>query len=171
MHWAVHGQTAAEVVHRRADASQPNMGLTSWSGDRPRKADIATAKNYLTEDEIQALNLIVSAYLDFAELQASSRKPMYMADWIRKLDDFIRLSDREILTHAGKISHDTAVAKAEAEFDKFRMAQAAFPLPVDRHFEQTLDESERLEQQPKSLPQPKPEEPKKKPGRRKKGGS
>ena len=103
------------------------MGLTSWSGDRPRKADVATAKNYLTEDEIQALNLIVSAYLDFAELQAHSRKPMYMADWIRKLDDFIRLSDREILTHAGKISHDTAVAKAEAEFDKFRTAQAALP--------------------------------------------
>ncbi len=168
MHWAVHGQTAAEVVHRRADASKPNMGLTSWSGGHPRKADVATAKNYLTEDEIQALNLIVSAYLDFAELQAHSRKPMYMADWIRKLDDFIRLSDREILTHAGKISHDTAVAKAEAEFDKFRTAQAALPQPVDRHFEQTLDELERLERQPKSLPQSKPEEPKKKPGRRKK---
>lgn len=96
--WAVHGQTAAEVVHRRADASKPNMGLPSWSGDRPRKTDVATAKNYLSEDEIQALNLIVSAYLDFAELQAHSRKPMYMADWIRKLDDFIRLSDRAILT-------------------------------------------------------------------------
>jgi hypothetical protein len=169
MHWAAHGETAAEVVHRRADASKPNMGLTSWSGALPRKADVATAKNYLTEDEIQALNLIVSAYLDFAELQAHSRKPMYMADWIRKLDDFIRLSDREILTHAGKISHEAAVAKAEAEFDKFRTAQAALPQPVDRHFEQTLDQLERLEGQPKSLPEPKPKEPKKKPGRRKKG--
>jgi hypothetical protein len=147
------------------------MGLTSWSGDRPRKADVATAKNYLTEDEIQALNLIVSAYLDFAELQAHGRKPMYMADWIRKLDDFIRLSDREILTHAGKISHEAAVAKAEAEFDTFRTAQAALPPPVDRHFEQTLDQLARLERQPKSLPQPKPEEPKRKPGRRKNGGS
>ncbi len=171
MHWAAHGETAAEVVHRRADASKPNMGLTSWSGSRPRKADVATAKNYLTEDEIQALNLIVSAYLDFAELQARSRKPMYMADWIRKLDDFIRLSDREILTHAGKISHDAAVAKAEAEFDKFRTVQAALPQPVDRHFEQTLDQLERLEGQPKALPEPKPEGSKKKPGRRKKGES
>ena len=168
MHWAAHGQTAAEVVHRRADASKPNMGLTSWAGTRPRKPDVTTAKNYLTEDEIQALNLIVSAYLDFAELQARSRKPMYMADWIRKLDDFIRLSDREILTHAGKITHDAAVAKAEAEFDKFRAAQAALPQPVDRHFEQTLDELERLQGESKVLPQPKPEEPKKKSGRRKK---
>jgi hypothetical protein len=84
MHWAVHGQTAAELVHRRADASKPNMGLTCWASDRPRKTDVGTAKNYLTEEEIQALNLIVSAYLDFAELQARSRKPMYMtgfASW------------------------------------------------------------------------------------------
>ncbi len=166
MHWAVHGQTAAEVVHRRADARKPNMGLTSWSGDRPCKADVGTAKNYLAEDEIQALNLIVSAYLDFAELQARTRKPMYMADWIRKLDDFIRLSDREILTHAGLVSHDTAVAKAEAELAKFRAAQAALPQPVDRHFEQTLGELEMLEGESKTLPEPKPDEPKKKLGRK-----
>ena len=100
IHWAAHGHTAAEIVHRRADASQPNMGLTSWTADKPRKTDIAVAKNYLNEDEIKTLNLIVSAYLDFAELQALNRKPMYMADWIRKLDDFLRLSDRDILTHA-----------------------------------------------------------------------
>jgi len=98
MHWAVHGQTAAEVVAARADASQPNMGLTSWVGERPRKADAAIAKNYLREEELAALNRIVMAYIEFAELQALDRKPMYMADWIRKLDDFLKLSEREILS-------------------------------------------------------------------------
>jgi hypothetical protein len=161
MHWAAHGQTAAEVVHRRADACKPNMGLTSWSGSRPRKVDVSIAKNYLTEEEIRALNLIVSAYLDFAELQARSRKPMYMADWIRKLDDFIRLSDREILTHAGLISHDAAVAKAEAEFARFRETGAALPQPVDQHFERTLGELERLEGEAKTLPEPRPDKPRK----------
>ena len=171
IHWAVHGKTAAEVVHERADATKPNMGLTSMAGDRPRKTDVTIAKNYLTEDEIQALNLIVSAYLDFAELQARTRKPMYMADWIRKLDDFIRLTDREILTHAGQISHDAAVAKAEAELAKFREAQSALPQPVDRHFEQTLGELEKIEGESKALPGPKAAEVKKKPGRKKKGGA
>ena len=88
MHWAAHGQTAAEVIHRRADATQPHMGLTSWAGDRPRKTDISIAKNYLNQEEIESFNLIVSAYLDFAELQARNRQPMHMADWITKLDDF-----------------------------------------------------------------------------------
>lgn len=166
MHWAAHGQTAAEVVHRRADATKPNMGLTSWAGDRPRKTDVSTAKNYLNEEEIKALNLIVSAYLDFAELQAQTRKPMYMTDWIRKLDDFIRLTDREILTHAGQVSHETAKAKAEAEFDKYRTAQAALPQAVDRHFEQSLEELERLEGDAKSLPELKSEKPKKSAGRK-----
>ncbi len=168
MHWAVHGQTAAEVVHLRADATRPNMGLTTWAGDRPRKTDVGTAKNYLSEEEIKALNLIVTAYLDFAELQAHGRKPMYMADWIRKLDDFIRLSDREILTHAGKVSHDDAQAKAEAEFDKYRAAQAALPQPVDRHFEQTLGELEKLEGEAKALPEPQVDHARTRPGRRKK---
>jgi hypothetical protein len=152
MHWAAHGHTAAEVIHGRADASQPHMGLTSWAGDRPRKPDVGIAKNYLGATEIDALNRIVTAYLEFAELQALNRRPMYMADWIDKLDDFLRLSDREILTHAGKISHDEALAKAEAEFDKYRHAQAALPQPVDQHFEQTLDDLEKLEQRRKALP-------------------
>lgn len=145
MHWAIHGQTAAEVIHRRADASKPNMGLTSWTGDRPRKGDVTVAKNYLTEEEIKALNLIVSAYLDFAELQAMNRRPMTMDQWIAKLDDFLRLTDREILTHAGRISHDAAVAKAGAEFEKYREAQTALPQPVDEHFEEAIKEVKRLE--------------------------
>lgn len=165
MHWATHGQTAAEVIHRRADASKPHMGLTSWAGDRPRKSDVSIAKNYLNQEEIEALNLIVSAYLDFAELQARSRRPMHMADWIAKLDDFLRLSDRDILTHAGKISHEQAVEKAEIEFEIYRQAQAALPAPVDQHFEQTLEELKRLEQKKKALPKPKKKPTKKKPKR------
>jgi hypothetical protein len=152
MHWAVHGQTAAEVIHRRADASQPHMGLTSWAGDRPRKTDVSIAKNYLNVEELDALNRIVTAYLEFAELQALNRRPMYMADWIAKLDDFLRLSDRDILTHAGRISHEDAVVKAEIEFEKYRQAQAALPQPVDRHFDQTLDELKRIEHQKPAKP-------------------
>ncbi len=145
IHWAAHGHTAAEIVHRRADATQPNMGLTTWAGDRPRKADVSIAKNYLNDEELKALNLIVSAYLDFAELQALSRKPMYMNDWLGKLDAFLRLTERGILTHAGRISHDTAVAKAETEYESFRKIQATLPQPVDQHFEETLDELKKLE--------------------------
>lgn len=165
MHWAAHGHTAAEIVHGRADASQPHMGLTSWTGDRPRKADVGIAKNYLNQEEIEALNLIVSAYLDFAELQARSRRPMHMADWISKLDDFLRLSDREILTHAGKISHEDAVTKAELEFDRYRQAQAALPQPVDQQFEQSLEQLEQIEQQklPKQKKEPKKKSTKKQP--------
>jgi hypothetical protein len=145
MHWAIVGQTAAEIVHSRASAAKPQMGLTSWAGDRPRKGDVGVAKNYLNEDEIKALNLIVSAYLDFAELQAVTRKPMYMADWIRKLDDFIRLGDREILAHAGAVSHEVAQLKAEAEYETFRVAQAALPQPVDGHFDASLKELKEIE--------------------------
>jgi len=147
MHWAAHGHTAAEIVHRRADAAQPQMGLTAWSGDRPRKSDISIAKNYLAADEIEALNRIVTAYLEFAELQAINRKPMTMAGWIAKLDDFLKLSDREILQHAGKISHEDAQAKAEAQFALYRQQQNAMPQRVDEHFEQTLEELKRIEDQ------------------------
>ena len=149
MHWAAHGHTAAEVIHLRADASQPNMGLTTWDGNRPRKTDVSIAKNYLQQDEIEALNRIVTAYLEFAELQALNRKPMTMVDWITKLDDFLKLSDREILTHAGKISHDAAKEKAEAEFVRFKAQQAALPQPVDEHFAQSLDELKKIETQAK----------------------
>ncbi|MFN8049806.1 MAG: virulence RhuM family protein [Ancrocorticia sp.] len=164
MHWAISGQTAAEIVHARADASKPLMGLTSHSGSKPKKADVSIAKNYLNEEELKALNLMVSAYLDFAELQAMNRKPMFMADWITKLDDFIRMTDRQILSHAGKVSHETARLKAEAEYDKFRAAQDALPQPVDRHFEEVIDEVKRLEAPPPPAPKAT------KPGRKKKDG-
>ena len=152
MHWAAHGHTAAEIVHRRADASQPNMGLTAWAADRPRKADVGIAKNYLSAEEIEALNRIVTAYLEFAELQAMNRQSMHMADWIGKLDDFLKLSDRDILTHAGRISHEDAKEKAEAQFADYRRQQAALPQPVDEDFDRTLDELKQIEQQAKKKP-------------------
>jgi hypothetical protein len=152
MHWAAHGHTAAEVIVARADATKPNMGLASWTGDSPRKTDTAIAKNYLGAEELEALNRIVTAYLEFAELQAMGRKPMYMADWISKLDDFLKLSDREILRHAGKISHDDAVAKAELEYERFAGARAALPAPVEKHFEQAIRDVKRLEKARPSKP-------------------
>ena len=103
----------------------------------------------MQQDEIEALNRIVTAYLEFAELQALNRKPMSMVDWITKLDDFLKLSDREILTNAGKISHDAAKEKAEAEFVRFKAQQAALPQPVDEHFAQSLDELKKIESQAK----------------------
>jgi hypothetical protein len=145
MHWAVHGQTAAEVIAARVDSTKPNMGLTSWTGERLRKADVSIAKNYLDHDELDALNRIVTAYLEFAELQAMNRKPMYMKDWIAKLDDFLRLSDREILTHAGPVSHEDAVAKAELEYNRFATERRALPSPVEKHFEEAVQEVKKLE--------------------------
>lgn len=145
MHWAAHGHTAAEVIAARADAEKPNMGLLSWSGDSVRKSDVAIAKNYLDGEELDALNRIVTAYLEFAELQAKTRKAMYMADWIRKLDDFLRLSEREILTHAGRISHEAAVARAESEYDRFAAARTALPNPVDVHFAEAMQQMDQLD--------------------------
>ena len=144
IHWAAHGQTAAEVIAARADADVPNMGLTSWSGAKPRCGDVIIAKNYLNPEEIETLNLIVTAYLDFAELQARSRKPMTMEDWISKLDDFLRLSDRELLTHAGSVSHMAAVAKAQEEYAKFRVIEDIKPKAVDTHFEAVVEQAKKL---------------------------
>jgi len=144
MHWAAHGQTAAELISARADAGKPHMGLTSWTGSRPRKEDVSTAKNYLTAEELDALNRIVTAYLEFAELQAKQRKAMTMRDWITKLDDFLRLSEREILTHAGKVSHELAVAKAEAEFAKYRVLEDAKASLVEQQLEDAVEKFKQL---------------------------
>ncbi len=119
LHWAITGQTAAEIVHRRANADKPNMGLTSWRGQKVRKGDVAIAKNYLAEDELRALNNLVEQYLLFAEGQAMRRITMHMADWIAKLNDFLTLNDRAILDHAGRISHKMAKELAEGEYDAF----------------------------------------------------
>lgn len=142
MHWASHGHTAAELIALRADASKPHAGLLSWAaapqGGSPRKTDMVVAKNYLTEDELQVLNRIVSAYLEFAELQALERKPMTMAQWLAKLDDFLRLSGREILTHAGRITAEAAQNKAGAAFEVYRQQQLAVPSRAEQDFEAAL---------------------------------
>jgi hypothetical protein len=135
VHWAITGKTAAEIIHDRVDAKKPNLGLTNWRGATIRKNDVAIAKNYLTEPELAALNNLVEQYLIFAEGQAMRRIPMHMADWVKKLDAFLTLNDRNILTHAGRISHELAQAKAESEFDKFKSLTAAEPRPVDAAFD------------------------------------
>ncbi|HOQ43195.1 MAG TPA: virulence RhuM family protein [Smithellaceae bacterium] len=146
MHWAAHGHTAAEIIAARADARKPHMGLTSWAGARPTQEDIEVAKNYLTAEELDTLNRIVTMYLDFAELQALSRRPMYMKDWIAKLDEFLKVSERDILTHAGRVSHEAALEKARIEYEKFRKRALKEPSPVERHFIEAVKEVKKLEQ-------------------------
>ena len=119
MHWAITGQTAAEIISDRANHSKPNMGLTSWRGPKVRKQDVVVAKNYLNEEELLALNNLVEQYLVFAEGQAMRRIAMHMGDWLTKLDGFLSLNDRDILEHAGKISHKIARELAETEYDRF----------------------------------------------------
>jgi hypothetical protein len=149
IHWAAHGHTAAEVISARADSAKPNMGLTAWTGSRPRMSDIGIAKNYLGLEEIEALNLIVSLYLDFAELQAKSRRPMTMRDWVAKLDAFLRLSERDILTHAGHVSHDDALAKAQREYEKFRALEDVRPTAVEADFEAAVKKVKELQAAPR----------------------
>ena len=134
MHFSAHGHTAAEVIYERADAEKDFMGLTSWTGPLPRRTDAEIAKNDLSADEVDTLNRIVNLYLEFAELQAKAHIPMYMKDWVQKLDDFLRLSNRELLTHAGKISAEIAKQKADAEYDKFRERTKYELSPVEIHF-------------------------------------
>ncbi len=129
VHWAITGQTAAEIFHGRVDAAKPNLGLTNWRGAVIRKPDVAIAKNYLTEPELAALNNLVEQYLIFAQGQAMRRVPMHMTDWIKKLDAFLTLNERDILTHAGRISHEMALAKAETEYEKFRRLENVKPRP------------------------------------------
>lgn len=132
VHFAIHGQTAAELITTRANSSQPNMGLTTWEGERIRKADVSIAKNYLNADELRALNNLAEQYLIFAEGQATRRIAMTMQDWLNKLEGFLTLNDREILQGAGKVTAELAKSHAEQEFDKFRVLD-------DQHFESDFD--------------------------------
>lgn len=142
MHWAAHGHTAAELINLRADANLPNMGLLTWNsaskGGPIRKTDVGIAKNYLNEEELGTLNRIVNAYIEIAELQAQARKPMTMADWVGRLDDFLRMTERDVLTHAGKVAAAVAHAKAESEFEQFRMRQLAHPTQVEQDFDAAI---------------------------------
>ncbi|MGL4942153.1 MAG: virulence RhuM family protein [Thermoguttaceae bacterium] len=138
MHWAITGKTAAEIVHTRADSAKPNMGLTSWRGVKVRKSDVVIAKNYLTEEELAALNNLVEQYLVFAEGQAMRRVPMQMSDWLKKLNDFLTINDRDILTHAGHISHDLAKERAESEYDQFHCNRIRQTDAEDSEFEKSV---------------------------------
>ena len=123
LHWAIAGKTASEIVTERADSSKQNMGLTTWRGDKIRKSDVSIAKNYLNEKELSELNNLVEQYLIFAQGQAQRRVPMYMKNWIEKLNGFLSLNDREILQNAGSISHELAKENAEKEYVKFKNQQ------------------------------------------------
>lgn len=154
LHFAAHGHTAAELIAARADASKPNMGLTSFAGVAPRKAEVMVAKNYLAPEEVDEMNRIVSAYLEFAELQATNRRPMYMADWTSKLDGFLKLSERDVLRHTGTVTRDDAEAKAAAEYSLFHAARAkaALPSPVEQHFEAAVREVALIAKERSQLP-------------------
>jgi len=119
-HYAVHGHTAAEIISMRADSKKPMMGLSNFKGKYITTGDVKIAKNYLSEKELKQLNLIVSLYLDFAELQATNERPMKMAEWVRKLDEFLKLSEKKLLQNAGKVSTEKASEKAESEFAKYK---------------------------------------------------
>ena len=144
LHWAIHGHTAAEVVYERIDADKPNIGLTTWKnapGGPIRKSDVTVAKNFLDENELRELNRVVTMYLDYAEDQARLHIPMMMADWAEKLDDFLRFTRRNVLTHAGKISHKLMAEKAHREFDKYdqvrRIEADRMPSDFDKFVEET----------------------------------
>lgn len=143
MHYSVHGHTAAEIIYERADAEKDFMGLTTWSGAMPTKPEAEITKNYLTHEEVKSLNRIVSLYLDFAEMQAEEHRPMYMKDWINILDDFLRISRKDILTHAGKISAKLAKEKADQEYDKFKERTKNNLSPVEIHFLENFEREQK----------------------------
>lgn len=145
MHWAAHQHTAAEIVYQRADAEKENMGLTSWEGKKIKRSDTEIAKNYLTQTELDALNKIVSAYLDIAEVRALAHEPMYMKDWLETIDDYLKMTRRDILTTKGRVTHKQAIDKAHAEYEKYRKKQDELLSPVERHFIESIKELEALE--------------------------
>lgn len=141
MHWAAHGQTAAEVVYSRIDAAKPFLGLTNFKGTQPTQQEIAIAKNYLNEQELNVLNRMVTAYLEVAELQALNRKPMYMQDWLQRVDDFLKMTGNDILTHAGTISHQQALNKAKEEYTSYKESLKNELSKVEQDFVQHLEQT------------------------------
>jgi len=143
LHWAAHGNTAAEIIFQRANAQLPFMGMTAFKGKKPTKQEISVAKNYLKEDELALLNRLVSAYLDIAEINAMQQRPMYMKDWIEVLDGFIKMSRQDVLTHAGQISADLAQKKALAEYDSYRSKAADELSEVEIQFIASIENAEK----------------------------
>ena len=144
VHWAITGKTAAEIISERADSSKLNMGLTNWRGAKPRKDDVVIAKNYLNEEELSALNNLVEQYLIFAQGQAMRRIPMYMRDWVSKLNGFLKLNDREILENAGRISHELAKELAEKEYDEYYKKIIETPSKADGDFDKFANKTTKL---------------------------
>ena len=145
MHWAAHKHTAAEVIYQRADADKDNMGLTTWSGNHIKRSDVEVAKNYLDEKELDALNKIVTAYLDIAEVHALNQEPMYMKDWLETIDDYLRMTRRDILTTKGKVTHQQALEKAHSEYEKYKRNQEYILSPVECHFLESIGELDKLD--------------------------
>ena len=144
MHWAAHKHTAAEVIYERADAEKENMGLTSWEHNEIRRSDVEVAKNYLTEQELDALNKIVTAYLDIAEVHALNKEPMYMKDWLETIDDYLKMTRRDILTSSGHISHKQAIEKAHSEYDKYKNRLDNTLSPVEEDFIESIGMLEQI---------------------------
>lgn len=145
MHWAAHRHTAAEVIFERADSEKEFMGLTSWHGEFPERTDVEIAKNYLSREELEILERLVSAYLDIAELRAMNREPMYMKDWIETIDDYLKMTRRDILTHKGKISHRQALEKAHKEYEKYSEKTNRHLSAVERHYLEAISTLEGIE--------------------------
>ncbi|MFV8347491.1 virulence RhuM family protein [Flavobacterium sp. ZB4P13] len=143
MHWAAHGQTAAEVIYSRIDARTLNLGLTHFKGEKPTLQDVEIAKNYLNEQELNILNRTVSAYLELAELQALNQKPMYMKDWVERLDSFLKMTGQEILSHSGKISHQEAIEKANKEYNKYKELTKNQLSQVEKDFIKQIEATEK----------------------------
>jgi hypothetical protein len=141
IHWAAHGHTAAEIIFQRIDAKKPNLGLTHIKGNKPTKQEIEIAKNYLNEDELMVLNRMVTAYLELAELQALNRKPMYMKDWIERLDDFVKITGNTILQNAGTVSHQQALKKARTEYEKYAAQSKNELSEAEKHFVNQIETS------------------------------
>jgi hypothetical protein len=144
MHWAAHGHTAAEVIYTRINSNLPNLGLTHFKGGKPTLQEAEVAKNYLNEKELNILNRTVTAYLELAELQALNQKPMYMKDWIARLDDFLKMTGQEILQHSGNISHQDAIDKAKSEYDKYKESTKNELSPVENDFIKHIENTEKV---------------------------
>jgi len=144
MHWAVHGNTAAEIVYQRADNSKPNMGLTNFKGSKPSKQEIGIAKNYLSKDELNLLNRMVTAYIEIAEIQAMEQNPMYMKDWIERLDYFLKMTGKNILDNPGKVSHDRAIQKANEEYSVYKERTKNELSHVEEDFIKQIDSTAKM---------------------------
>lgn len=145
MHWAAHKHTAAEVIYERADSDKENMGLTSWTGEGIKRSDVEIAKNYLKEQELDALNKIVTAYLDIAEVHALNQEPMYMRDWLETIDDYLKMTRRNILETKGTVTHKQALDRAHSEYERYKERQKNNLSPVETAFLESIEQLNEVE--------------------------